>query len=188
MSGLMEPFIRRVPDFPKKGIQFYDITPLLGNALAFNFHVQAMALDYYEGKEGQRYSVEKVKVDCVAGVEARGFILGAAIAYKLGVGFIPVRKRGKLPSNTLDIEYESEYRTEALEIHEDIPLYGPRVLLVDDVLATGGTAEAAIKLLQSAGSDIIGVAFLIELLGLGGRERLEAMGVSISVQDAFKVE
>jgi len=179
------PFIRTIPDYPKPGIQFYDITPLLKDALAFHHHVQCMALEYYQGADGQRYTVEEAKVDLVAGVEARGFILGAAMAYKLGVGFVPVRKKGKLPYTTLDVAYETEYGPDALEIHTDATLTGERVLLVDDVLATGGTAEAAIKLLQSIGSDIVGAAFLIEIGGLGGRERIEAMGVQVSSHEKF---
>lgn len=183
------PFIRVIPDYPKPGIQFYDITPLLGDALAFHHHVQMMALDHYVGEEGQRYTVDEDKVDCdyVAGVEARGFIIGAAMAYKLGVGFIPVRKKGKLPYTTLDMDYETEYGPDALEIHTDATLTGERVLVVDDVLATGGTVEAAVKLFQSIGSDIVGVAVLIELRGLGGRERLEAMGVQVNSHEKFEM-
>jgi len=179
------PFIRVIPDWPKTGIQFYDITPLLKDALAFHHHVQCMALEYYEGADGQRYTVEEAKVDLVAGVEARGFILGAAMAYKLGVGFVPVRKRGKLPYTTLRMDYETEYGPDVLEIHTDATDTAERVLIVDDVLASGGTAEAAVKLFQSIGSDIVGVAVLIELRGLGGRERLEAMGVQVSSHEKF---
>lgn len=154
--------IRDVPDFPKKGIMFKDITPLLGNAKAFEAAIEGLAARY-RGKE----------VSAVAGIESRGFILGAALALKLGVGFIPLRKPGKLPYKTKRREYSLEYGKDAIEIHEDAVKPGQKVLLVDDVIATGGTAKAAVELLREMGADLVGVAFLIELSFLKGVEKLQ---------------
>ena len=154
--------IRTVPDYPKPGIQYRDITTLLKSA------------------EGFRESVEQIanwcsqfELDLIAGIDARGFIFGAAVAFKLNLGFVPVRKEGKLPHRTIAESYELEYGTDCLEVHEDAIEKGMKVVIVDDLLATGGTAKAAHQLLQRCGADIIGLGFLIELTELHGREALE---------------
>lgn len=157
----IEQLVRSVPDFPEPGIVYRDITPLLADADGFRFCVEAMS-DRVVG----------AGIELVVGVDARGFILGAPIACRLGCGFAPIRKAGKLPSETIGLDYELEYGTGRLELHADTVTEGQRVLLVDDVLATGGTAKASIELLRTAGADLVGVEFLIELLGLGGREKL----------------
>jgi adenine phosphoribosyltransferase len=154
-------YIREVPDWPKKGVLFRDITPLLAEPKAFQAAVDAMAADYV-GK-GIQY---------VVGVEARGFIFGAAVAAKLNVGFVPVRKKGKLPYKTESITYDLEYGTSTVEVHKDAVTKGARVLMVDDLLATGGTIEAACKLIETIGGKIEGVVFLIELAGLHGIAKL----------------
>ncbi|HNV68080.1 MAG TPA: adenine phosphoribosyltransferase [Candidatus Ozemobacteraceae bacterium] len=155
-------YIRDVPDFPKKGILFKDITPLLGDAKAFDAAIEGLAAKY----RGQGISA-------IAGIESRGFILGAALALKLNVGFIPIRKPGKLPYKTKKREYSLEYGKDAIEIHEDAVKPGQKVLLVDDVIATGGTARAAADLLKEMGANLVGIAFLIELSFLKGAERLK---------------
>ncbi|MDH4065258.1 MAG: adenine phosphoribosyltransferase [Acidobacteriota bacterium] len=154
--------IRHVPDFPKPGILFYDITTLLADARGFRDTVDALAAPYM-GED----------IDIVVGIESRGFILGAAVANALGCGFVPIRKPGKLPSKTLRETYALEYGTDSLEIHDDAVANGNRVLIVDDVLATGGTAAAATKLVKQLGGDLRALAFLIELDFLKGRGRLE---------------
>ena len=159
-------FIRNVPDFPIKGIQFKDITPLLQNPKAFKQAVDVLAARY----EGQQ-------VDHVVSIESRGFIFGAPLAYKLGAGFVPIRKPGKLPAETIDVEYSLEYGTNTLEMHTDAIQPGQRVLLVDDLLATGGSARAAIDLIERLGGIVIGIAFLIELEFLKGTERLDGYDV-----------
>jgi len=153
--------IRSIPDFPKKGIVFRDITTLLNNPVAFR-----ETIDLFTA----RYAAERI--DRVVSVESRGFVLGAPLAYRLGAGFVPVRKPGKLPGKTLREEYALEYGTDAVEIHKDAIAPGDRVLVLDDLLATGGTAEAACKLVERLGGIIVGVAFLIELSFLKGRKRL----------------
>jgi adenine phosphoribosyltransferase len=153
--------IRHVPDFPKKGILFYDITTLLKDPVGFRMAVDAMAEPY----RGQ-------PVDLVVGVESRGFIFGAAVADRLKTGFAPVRKPGKLPSTTRSASYALEYGTDTLQIHDDAVGPGSRVLIVDDLLATGGTAAATVGLIRDLGAEIIGVQFLIELIELKGRDRL----------------
>jgi len=153
--------IRHVPDFPKPGILFYDITTLLRDAEGFRAAVDAIAAPY----RGQA-------IDLVVGVESRGFILGAAVADRLGVGFVPVRKPGKLPSKTIRATYSLEYGTDSLEIHSDAVERGQRVLIVDDLLATGGTARATADLVRQLGGTVLGIAFLIELADLNGRARL----------------
>ncbi len=157
--------IQTVPDYPTKGIQFRDVTSLLEDALGFRRTVSAIS-DRHSG----------AKVDFVAGIEARGFIFGAAIAYEMGVGFVPVRKSGKLPRETVGQDYELEYGTDRIEIHADVLSAGDRVLLVDDLIATGGTAEAAVHLIRSVGGEIVECCFVIDLPDLGGTARLEAMG------------
>ncbi|MFH1721647.1 MAG: adenine phosphoribosyltransferase [Candidatus Altiarchaeota archaeon] len=154
--------IRNVPDFPKEGINFFDITTLLQDGDAFRQSVKEMA-EIYRGE----------KLDYIASAEARGFIFGAPLAIELGVGFVPVRKPGKLPSDTLYYEYELEYGKDALEIHKDPIKKGDRVLLVDDLLATGGTIEAAAKMVEQLGGVVAGMCFLIELSFLNGREKLK---------------
>jgi len=161
-------FIRTIPDYPKQGIMFRDITTLLGSAEGFKAALDAL-VDLHDG----------AKFDGVAGIEARGFILGGAVAHQLGVGFIPVRKHGKLPWETIGQEYELEYGTDIVEIHTDAVKEGERILLVDDLIATGGTAEAAVKLISKAGGDVVAASFVIELPDLGGRSRLEALDIEV---------
>jgi len=153
--------IRHVPDFPKPGILFYDITTLLCDVQGFRDTVDALAAPYM-GED----------IDQVIGIESRGFILGAAVAATLGCGFVPIRKPGKLPAATFTESYNLEYGTDALEIHQDACIGNQRVLIVDDVLATGGTARAAVDLAKKSGGKIMGVAFLIELDFLKGRDKL----------------
>lgn len=154
--------IRDVPDFPSPGIMFKDITPLLANGPAWRATVSHLA-DLHAG----------IAVDRVVGIEARGFVLGAAVAYHLGVGFVPVRKPGKLPGRTATVPYDLEYGQDSLEMHLDAVQAGQRVLVVDDVLATGGTAAAALRLVQDAGAQVVAVTFLLELAFLQGRSRLD---------------
>lgn len=160
-SGWPESLIRDVPDFPTPGIMFKDITPLLDDADAFRWAADELA-DRFSDTPAHR----------VVGVEARGFILGAAVAYRLGLGFVPVRKPGKLPYDTRTVDYQLEYGTASLEAHTDALSPGQRVLIVDDVLATGGTAGAAVELVSSGGAAVAGVGFLIELGFLSGREKI----------------
>src|SRR6187397_243791 len=153
--------IRHVPDFPKAGILFYDVTTLLQDREGFQLAIEAMAAPHL-GKP----------VDLVVGIESRGFIFGSALADRLKTGFAPVRKAGKLPSKTRSASYSLEYGNDSLEIHEDAAAKGQRVLIVDDLLATGGTAAATVGLVRALGADVVGVQFLIELAGLGGRQKL----------------
>ena len=153
--------IREVPDFPKPGIRFYDITTLLKNADAFREVIDRMA-----------EQVATTQVDLVVGMESRGFIFSAPLAYKIGAGFVPVRKLGKLPAETIEVEYELEYGTATLEIHADAIEKGQRVLIVDDLLATGGTVMGTIELVRRLGGEIAGLSFMVELSGLHGREKL----------------
>jgi adenine phosphoribosyltransferase len=153
--------IRHVPDFPKAGILFYDITTLLQDATGFRQAIDSMASPF-AGKG----------IDLVVGIESRGFIFGSAVADRLGVGFSPVRKPGKLPSTTMRASYDLEYGSDALEIHDDAVKSGQKVLIVDDLLATGGTAKAASELVTRLGGDVHALAFLIELVALNGRDRL----------------
>jgi adenine phosphoribosyltransferase len=157
----LENYIRHIPGFPKEGILFHDITPLLLDGEAFKYSVDRLA-----------EFAKQQKVDLVIGAEARGFIVGAALAYALGVGFAIARKPGKLPWTVSRSEYELEYGSDALEIHADAIKPGQRVLIHDDLLATGGTAAANVELVEQAGGIVAGVAFLIELTGLNGREKL----------------
>jgi adenine phosphoribosyltransferase len=155
--------IREIPDFPKPGVSFKDVTPLLLDHVAFSTAVDALVVHFGRGT-----------VDKVVGIEARGFILAAPVAYHFGAGFVPVRKKGKLPAATTSIDYELEYGTETLEIHEDAIDPGERVVIVDDVLATGGTANATAELVKRLGGEVVGMGFLIELTFLGGAERISA--------------
>jgi adenine phosphoribosyltransferase len=163
--------IRHVPDFPKPGILFYDITTLLRDAEGFRLAVDRLVEPYRE-----------TPVDVVVGVESRGFILGAAVADRLGAGFVPVRKVGKLPSKTVRVTYDLEYGTDSLEMHDDAIQSGQRVLVVDDLLATGGTARATVDLVRRLGGVVQGVAFLVELTFLQGRKRLEGESVYTVLQ------
>ncbi len=153
--------IRTIPHYPKQGIQFRDITTLLKDPVGFRMVIDALA---------QHYTNQKI--DRIAGIEARGFIIGAALAYKLGVGFVPIRKSGKLPAETVGHDYELEYGADRVEVHVDAIAPGEQVLLVDDLIATGGTAEAAIALIQKLGGEVMGCAFVIDLPDLGGSKRL----------------
>lgn len=155
-------YIRNIPDFPKAGILFRDITTLLKNDKAFRLAINSLAAKY-----------KNKKIDAVIGVEARGFIVGGAIAHKLGAGFVPVRKKGKLPWKTNSVTYNLEYGTDTLEMHHDAICPGKKVLIVDDLLATGGTIRAVTDLVKQLQGKIVGVAFLIELTDLKGREKLK---------------
>jgi adenine phosphoribosyltransferase len=163
--------IREVPDFPKPGILFYDITTLLRDAAAFREAIDLMTEPFLDKK-----------VDVVVGMESRGFIFAAPMADKLDAGFVPVRKLGKLPAETVSVEYALEYGTNTLEIHKDSLTAGQRVLIVDDLLATGGTVIGTIELVQQLKGEVVGLAFLVELLFLKGRERLKQYDVHSVVQ------
>ena len=163
--------IRDIPDFPKKGILFKDITTLLKDKKALKVAVDALA-----GK------FAKAKVKYVVGVESRGFIFGTALAYKLGVGFIPVRKKGKLPAKARSVTYDLEYGTDMLEIHEDALKKGDRVVIIDDLLATGGTVSAVARLVASLGAKIVGIGFVIELSFLNGRDKIKSYPVFSIIQ------
>jgi adenine phosphoribosyltransferase len=160
-ASFIEQLIRDIPDFPKPGIVFKDITPLLGDERAFSTAVD-LIVDRFVGLEVNR----------VVGIEARGFIIAAPVAYRLGAGFVPARKQGKLPWEVLGVDYELEYGAERLEMHNDAVASGDRVLIVDDVLATGGTARAACDIVRSLGASVVGVGVIIELAFLAGRGRL----------------
>ena len=157
--------IRTVPHYPKQGVMFRDITTLLKDPVGFRVTITELA-NRYAG----------AKIDRVAGIEARGFIVGAALAYHLGAGFVPIRKKGKLPAETVGQDYELEYGTDRIEMHVDAVSQGERVLLVDDLIATGGTALAACKLIESIGGTVVECCFVIDLPDLGGRARLEKHG------------
>ena len=163
--------IRHVPDFPKPGILFYDVTTLLKDRDGFRMAVDEMAAPY-----------QSAGVDVVVGIESRGFIFGSAVADRLKTGFAPVRKPGKLPSSTQKASYSLEYGTDTLEIHDDAVKAGERVLVIDDLLATGGTAAATVSLLRGLEADVIGIQFLIELVGLNGRDKLKNEKVGAVLQ------
>ena len=167
--------IRTIADYPKPGIQFRDITTLLGDARAFRRAVEELV----EPWTGSR-------IDKVAGIEARGFILGGAVAHQLSAGFVPVRKRGKLPHETVRIAYSLEYGVDEMEIHRDAVSPGERVILVDDLIATGGTATAAISLLRMIGAEVVAACFVINLPDLGGAAKIEAMNVPVRTLVAFE--
>lgn len=166
--------IRTIPDYPAPGIMFRDITTLLGDARAFRQAVDELVQPF-----------AGMKIDKVAGVEARGFILGGAVAHQLSAGFIPLRKKGKLPHSTIGVEYALEYGTDAIEMHVDALTWGEKVMLVDDLIATGGTALAAVELLKRGGADIMAAAFVVDLPDLGGAGRLREAGVPVSTLVAF---
>ena len=160
--------IRTVPHYPVQGVMFRDITTLLKDPVGFKVTINELVTRY-----------AGVKIDLVAGIEARGFIVGAALAYQMGLGFVPIRKKGKLPAETVGHDYELEYGTDRLEMHVDAMSQGQRVLLVDDLIATGGTAGAACKLIESMGGKIVECCFVIDLPDLGGRARLEKHGYKV---------
>ncbi len=162
----LKKLIREVPDFPKKGILFYDITTLLKDQLGFATLVDLLS-EHYIGQD----------IDVVLGMEARGFIFGPAVAYRLGAGFVPVRKPGKLPAAVTSVSYDLEYGSNTLQVHQDAIQKGQRVIIVDDLLATGGTAEATVKLAQELGAEIAGLAFVVELDFLKGRDKLKGHDV-----------
>ena len=167
--------IRTIPDYPKPGILFRDITTLLGNARAFRRAVDELVHPY-----------AGAKVDQVAGIEARGFILGGAIAHQISAGFVPIRKKGKLPHETVRVAYSLEYGVDEMEMHKDAVKPGQKVILVDDLIATGGTAEGAVKLLRQMGADIVAACFIVDLPDLGGRAKLEALGVDVRTLVAYE--
>jgi adenine phosphoribosyltransferase len=170
MNGLKER-IRHVPDFPKAGILFYDVTTLLRDAEGFRLAIDALSEPY-----------RNAGISLVVGIESRGFILGAAVADRIRAGFVPVRKVGKLPHTTIRVTYDLEYGSDSLEMHDDAIDKGQKVLIVDDLLATGGTARATVDLVRQLGGDVHGVAVLIELLALNGRERLAGENVRAVLQ------
>jgi adenine phosphoribosyltransferase len=167
--------IRTIPDYPKPGIMFRDITTLLGDARAFRRTVDELVQPWAGGK-----------IDKVAGIEARGFILGGAVAHQVSAGFVPIRKKGKLPFNRVTIGYALEYGTDEMEMHEDGVTKGERVILVDDLVATGGTAEAAVKLLKQLGAEVLAACFIVDLPELGGAEKIRKLGVPVRTLVSFE--
>jgi adenine phosphoribosyltransferase len=167
--------IRTIPDYPKPGIQFRDITTLLGNARAFRRAVDDL-VNPWAGS----------KIDKVAGIEARGFILGGAVAHQVSAGFVPIRKKGKLPYETVRIAYSLEYGIDEMEMHKDAVNKGERVILVDDLIATGGTAEGAVKLLRNMGAEVLAACFIVDLPELGGAAKLRALGVPVRTLVSFE--
>jgi len=170
----IEDYIRTIPDFPEPGIQFRDVTTLFNDPRGFRMAID-MLLHPFAGE----------RIDRVAGIEARGFILGGAVAHQLSVGFVPVRKKGKLPWKTVEQDYTLEYGTATVEVHQDAFVEGERVLIVDDLIATGGTAEAAIKIVERLGAKVAGCAFIVDLPDLGGREKLRALGAPVHALCTF---
>ncbi len=177
MAQPLEELIRSLPDYPKEGIIFRDITTLLQSPSGFRQAVDEMVQPFAGSGIG-----------CVAGIEARGFILGGAVAHQLSVGFVAIRKKGKLPWQTLSVEYELEYGSDEVEIHTDSFEPGQKVLIVDDLIATGGTACAAVQLVRQAGAEVVGASFVIDLPDLGGREKLAAMDVPVRTLIGFEGE
>ena len=175
MQKTVKDYIRTIADFPHEGIMFRDVTTLFADARGFRMAVDQL-LHPFAGD----------RINKVAGLEARGFILGGAIAHQLSVGFVPVRKQGKLPGRTISEEYQLEYGEAVMEVHEDALQAGERVLIVDDLLATGGTCEAGIRLVERLGGEIIGCAFVIDLPELGGRARLDALGMRVHALCEFE--
>ena len=167
--------IRTIPDYPKPGVMFRDITTLLGDARAFRRTVDELVQPW-----------AGMKIDKVAGIEARGFILGGAVAHQVSAGFVPIRKKGKLPHKRVSVTYMLEYGEDEIEIHADALVAGERVVLVDDLIATGGTAEAAVKLLRQLGAEVLAACFVVDLPELGGAERLRTMDVPVRTLIAFE--
>ena len=170
----LEAAIRTIPDYPKPGIMFRDITTLLNKPRAFRRAVDELVHPY-----------AGTGVEQVAGIEARGFILGGAVAHQLSAGFVPIRKKGKLPHETVSIAYSLEYGIDEMEMHRDAVHSGQKVILVDDLIATGGTAEGAVKLLQQMGAEVVAACFVIDLPDLGGRQKVEALGVPVRTLIAY---
>jgi adenine phosphoribosyltransferase len=167
--------IRSIPDYPKAGIMFRDITTLLGDARAFRRAVDELVQPWAGSK-----------IDKVAGIEARGFILGGAVAHQVSAGFIPIRKKGKLPHKRVSIAYSLEYGLDEMEMHEDAVVNGEKVILVDDLIATGGTAEGAVKLLKQQGAEVLAACFIIDLPDLGGADKIRALGVPVRTLISFE--
>ena len=170
-------YIRTIPDFPHEGIMFRDVTTLFSDPRGFRICIDQL-LSPYAG----------MRIDKVVGLEARGFILGGAVAHQLSVGFLPIRKKGKLPGKTIEQAYQLEYGEAVMEVHADAIEPGEKILVVDDLLATGGTAEAGIKLIERMGGEVISAAFVVDLPDLGGRERLSKMGVDLHWLCAYEGE
>ncbi len=169
--------IRTIPDYPKPGIMFRDITTLIGDAQGLRTMVNDIVNRYTGGQ-----------IDKIAGIEARGFIIGAPVAHQLGLGFIPIRKHGKLPGDTLEHHYDLEYGTDAVEVHKDAILAGERVLVIDDLIATGGTALAAAHLIEQSGGEVVEFCFVVDLPDIGGRARLESAGYAVFTLCEFEGE
>lgn len=167
--------IRTIPDYPKPGIMFRDITTLLGSARAFRRAVDELVQPW-----------AGLKIDKIAGIEARGFIIGGAIAHQLSAGFIPIRKKGKLPHKSVRVAYSLEYGIDEMEMHEDAVTKGERVILVDDLIATGGTAEGAVKLLRQMGAEVVAAVFMVDLPDLGGAAKLRALDVTVRTLVSFE--
>ena len=175
MAVNIKDIVRTIPDYPKPGIMFRDITTLLGNAQAFRRAVDELVQPWAGSK-----------IDKVAGIEARGFILGGAVAHQLSAGFVPIRKKGKLPHEPVRIAYSLEYGIDEMEMHKDAIAPGEKVILVDDLIATGGTAEAAVKLMQDIGAQVVAACFVIDLPELGGKAKVEALGVPVRTLMEFE--
>ena len=175
MKKTVKDYIRTIVDFPHEGILFRDVTTLFADPRGFRMCVDQLLAPY-----------AGMRIDKVAGLEARGFILGGAVAHQLSTGFVPIRKKGKLPGQTISQAYKLEYGEAVVEVHDDAMRPGEKVLLVDDLLATGGTAEAGIKLIERLGAQVIGCAFVVDLPDLGGRKKLEAMGMEVHALCAFE--
>lgn len=169
--------LRTIPDYPHPGVMFRDVTTLMGNPQAFRCAIDELVFPYAGGK-----------ADKIAGVEARGFILGGAMAHQLSAGFVPIRKKGKLPYETVRIAYSLEYGIDEMEMHSDAIVPGERVILVDDLIATGGTAVAAVNLLRQMGAEIVAACFIVDLPDLGGRKKLEELNVNVRTLLEFEGE
>ncbi|MFT0890797.1 adenine phosphoribosyltransferase [Pseudochelatococcus sp. G4_1912] len=177
LTGDLRAAIRSIPDYPRPGVVFRDISTLLGNARAFRRAVDELVQPWPGSK-----------IDKVAGIEARGFILGGAVAHQLSAGFVPIRKKGKLPHETVSVAYSLEYGLDEMEVHRDAIDAGERVVLIDDLIATGGTAIAAVDLLRRIGAEVVAAVFVIDLPDLGGAQRLREMGVTVRTLVQFEGE
>ena len=171
----LKDLVRTIPDYPKPGIMFRDITTLLGDARAFRRAVDELVQPWAGSK-----------IDKVAGIEARGFIIGGAVAHQVSAGFVPIRKKGKLPHTTVRIAYSLEYGIDEMEIHEDAISRGERVIVVDDLVATGGTAEGAVKLLRQMGAEVVAACFIVDLPELGGADKIRKLGVPVRTLISFE--
>ena len=174
-TDILKDAIRTIPDYPKPGILFRDITTLLGDARAFRRAIDELVQPW-----------AGAKIEKVAGMEARGFILGGAVAHQLSAGFVPIRKKGKLPHTTVSIAYSLEYGLDEMEMHQDAVSPGEKVILVDDLIATGGTAEGAVKLLKSIGAEVVAACFVIDLPDLGGAQKIKDLGVPVRTLLSFE--